>query len=57
MKALMASLLAISLLGATAANAQVGVRVGPVGVQIGHYHWHHHYWHHREWRHDHWRYW
>jgi hypothetical protein len=57
MKTLLASILALSVLGATAASAQVGVRIGPVGVQMGHYHWHHHYYGHREWRRDHWRYW
>ena len=57
MKTLLASVIALSVLGATAANAQVGVRIGPVGVQTGHYHWHHHNWGHREWRRDHYRYW
>ncbi|HUO01519.1 MAG TPA: hypothetical protein VMU31_01985 [Rhizomicrobium sp.] len=57
MKTLVASVLALTLLGATAANAQIGVRIGPVGVGVGHYYWHHHYWHHRHWERDHWRYW
>lgn len=57
MKTLLASILALSVLSATAANAQVGIQVRPVGVQVGHYYWHHHYWHHRHWERDHWRYW
>ena len=64
MKTLFASVLALSLLGATAANADLigaGVHVGPVGVgaHIGgddgdhHYYRHHHGcrswgWHHHE---------
>ncbi|HEY0106171.1 MAG TPA: hypothetical protein VGB91_08815 [Rhizomicrobium sp.] len=46
MKTLLASVLALGLMGgaATAANAQVGLSVH-LG---GHHHWHH-------WRHDHWR--
>lgn len=60
MRTLLASVLALSVMGATAAataQPRVGIRVGPVGVQVGHYHWHHHHYRHREWRRDHWRYW
>jgi hypothetical protein len=59
MKTLLASILALSVLGTTAAAADpsIGVRIGPVGVGVGHYYWHHHYWHHRHWDRDHWRYW
>jgi hypothetical protein len=57
MKTLLASVVALTLLGATAANAYIGVQVGPVGVGVGTYHWHGHYYHHRHWERDHWRYW
>ena len=57
MKTLLASILALSVLGATAANAQVGIRIGPVGVGVGHYYWHHHHYSHRRWERDHYRYW
>ena len=57
MKTLLASVLALSLFGATAANAYVGIQVGPIGVGVGHYHWHNHYWHHRARRHGQWHYW
>jgi len=50
MKTLIASIFALTLLGAGAANAAIiGVHVGPIGVGIGghgHYHHHrHHYYH------------
>jgi hypothetical protein len=49
MKTLFASVLALALLGSTAASASIiGVHVGPVGLHIGH---HHH--HHCGWRHHH----
>ena len=57
MKTLVATILALTVLGATAANAQIGVRIGPVGVGVGHYYWHHHHYHHRRWERDHYRYW
>jgi hypothetical protein len=57
MKTLIASILALTVLGATAANAQIGVRIGPVGVGVGHYTWHHHHYNHRRWERDHYRYW
>lgn len=57
MKTLLASILALSVLGATAANAQVGIQIGPVGVGVGHYYWHHHHYSHRRWERDHYRYW
>jgi Spy/CpxP family protein refolding chaperone len=48
MKILIASVLALSLLGAASANASiVGAHVGPVGVHIGGHH------HHCFWRHHH----
>ena len=50
MRILIASVFAVALLGATAADAAiVGVHVGPIGVGVGvHHHHHHHYrrhWH------------
>jgi hypothetical protein len=49
MKTLFASVLALALLGATTAGADVvGVHVGPVGVGVGihhHCHWRHHHRH------------
>ncbi len=57
MKTLVASILALTVLGATAANAQIGVRIGPVGVGVGHYYYHHHHYSHRHWDRDHYRYW
>jgi hypothetical protein len=59
MKTLIASILALTVLGATAANAQIGVRIGPVGVGVGvgHYYYHHHHYGHRRWERDHYRYW
>ena len=57
MKTLIASILALTVLGATAASAQIGVRIGPVGVGVGHYSWHHHHYNHRRWERDHYRYW
>jgi len=53
MKKLIASVFALSLLGATAASADsvgVGLHVGNVGIHVGsHHHWHHRYWHHHHW--------
>jgi hypothetical protein len=57
MKTLIASVMALSLIAATANAAVIGVQVGPVGIGIGQYHWHGHYYHHRHWERDHWRYW
>jgi hypothetical protein len=58
MKTLLASVLALGLLGATGASAAIiGVHVGPVGVGLGHYHYHNHYYHHRHWERNHYRYW
>ena len=58
MKTLLASILALSVLGATAAAAEptIGVRIGP-SMGMGHYYWHHHHYHHRHWERDHFRYW
>lgn len=48
MKIVIASVLALSLLGMASANASiVGAHVGPVGVHIGGHH------HHCHWRHHH----
>jgi hypothetical protein len=62
MKTLIASLVAPSLvicglMAAPASAAQVGVRIGPVGIEAGHWHHHHHWYRHRHWERDHWRYW
>jgi hypothetical protein len=57
MKTLIASVVALGLMAGTASAAQVGVRIGPVGIQTGHYHHHHHHYEHRHWEHHHWRYW
>jgi hypothetical protein len=57
MKTLLASVLALGLLGTAANAAVIGVHVGPVGIGVGEYNYHHHHYHHREWRRDHWRYW
>ena len=57
MKTLIASVVALGLMAGTASAAQVGVRIGPVGIQTGHYHYHHHHYDHRRWEHHHWRYW
>ena len=57
MKTLIASLVALGLMAGAASAAQVGVRIGPVGVGIGHYHHGHHWYHHRHWERDHYRYW
>ncbi|MEJ0065328.1 MAG: hypothetical protein WDM85_07640 [Caulobacteraceae bacterium] len=50
MKLLIASVLAMTLLGAGANAAIIGAHVGPVGLGIG-VHGHHH--HHCGWRHHH----
>jgi hypothetical protein len=56
MKKLLASVVVLGLMTG-AANAFVGVQVGPIAVGVGTYHWHHHLYHHRHWEHNHWRYW
>lgn len=58
MKTLLASVLALALMGAGASNAAIiGAHVGPLGVGIGVRHHHHHYYHHHHhycfWRHHH----
>jgi hypothetical protein len=58
MKTVIASIFALGLLATTAdAASLVGVHVGPVGVEIGHYQHGHHWYHHRHWERDHYRYW
>jgi hypothetical protein len=52
MKTLIASVIALTLLGAVGANAAViGVHVGGVGVGIGHDHGHYHHYHRHYHRH------
>jgi hypothetical protein len=57
MKALIASIFALGLLATTADAAGVGVRVGPIGIRVGHYHHGNHWYGHRHWERDHYRYW
>jgi len=57
MKKLFASVIALGLMAGAANAAGVGIHIGPVGVEVGHYHWHHHWYHHRHWDRDHYRYW
>ena len=52
-----APVVALGLLTGAANAAGVGIAVGPVGVEVGNYHWHHHHYHHRHWERDHFRYW
>jgi len=65
MKAIGAALLTLSLASAgmafvtSPANARpaVAVRIGNVGISVGHCHYHNHWYHHRHWFHGGYRYW
>ena len=62
MKALIAAcILAAGTLAVTApaadAGPAVGIRIGNVGIGVGHYRHHNHYYRHRHFKHGHYRYW
>lgn len=65
MKTIAAAILMLGLAGAgvatTAVSADarptVAIRVGNVGIGVGHYRYHGHYYHHRHWQHGRYRYW